>query len=162
MFVYAHHPDHRRVGCRGSAHPILQVGGGVGSSIPRGCPCDEGGAIAGWTRPYPGTVRKGDLRMTASTEQCPRSYRVRTYGCQMNVHDSERLAGLLESAGYVPAEPDATPDVVVLNTCAVRENADNRLYGNLGQLRPIKRDHPGRSEERRVGKECRARWTRSH
>ncbi|MGB8994423.1 MAG: tRNA (N6-isopentenyl adenosine(37)-C2)-methylthiotransferase MiaB [Pseudonocardiaceae bacterium] len=81
--------------------------------------------------------------MTASTEQCPRSYRVRTYGCQMNVHDSERLAGLLESAGYVPAGQDATPDVVVLNTCAVRENADNRLYGNLGQLRPIKSAHPG-------------------
>jgi tRNA-2-methylthio-N6-dimethylallyladenosine synthase len=81
--------------------------------------------------------------MTASTEQRPRSYRVRTYGCQMNVHDSERLAGLLESAGYVPAAQDATPDVVVLNTCAVRENADNRLYGNLGQLRPIKRAHPG-------------------
>ncbi|MBV8994986.1 MAG: tRNA (N6-isopentenyl adenosine(37)-C2)-methylthiotransferase MiaB [Pseudonocardiales bacterium] len=81
--------------------------------------------------------------MTASTEQRPRSYRVRTFGCQMNVHDSERLAGLLEAAGYVPAEQDATPDVVVLNTCAVRENADNRLYGNLGQLRPIKHDHPG-------------------
>ncbi|HJT03119.1 MAG TPA: tRNA (N6-isopentenyl adenosine(37)-C2)-methylthiotransferase MiaB [Pseudonocardiaceae bacterium] len=72
-----------------------------------------------------------------------RTYDIRTYGCQMNVHDSERLAGLLEAAGYVPAEQDATPDVVVLNTCAVRENADNRLYGNLGQLRPIKRDHPG-------------------
>jgi tRNA-2-methylthio-N6-dimethylallyladenosine synthase len=81
--------------------------------------------------------------MTASTEQRPRSYRVRTFGCQMNVHDSERLAGLLEAAGYVPAKLDATPDVVVLNTCAVRENADNRLYGNLGQLRPVKRDHPG-------------------
>ncbi|MGB6225096.1 MAG: tRNA (N6-isopentenyl adenosine(37)-C2)-methylthiotransferase MiaB [Pseudonocardiaceae bacterium] len=81
--------------------------------------------------------------MTVSTGQRPRSYRVRTYGCQMNVHDSERLAGLLESAGYVPAGHDATPDVVVLNTCAVRENADNRLYGNLGQLRPIKREHPG-------------------
>ncbi|MDQ4020885.1 MAG: tRNA (N6-isopentenyl adenosine(37)-C2)-methylthiotransferase MiaB [Actinomycetota bacterium] len=81
--------------------------------------------------------------MTASTEQRPRSYRVRTYGCQMNVHDSERLAGLLEAAGYVLAEPDDTPDVVVLNTCAVRENADNRLYGNLGQLRPVKREHPG-------------------
>jgi tRNA-2-methylthio-N6-dimethylallyladenosine synthase len=81
--------------------------------------------------------------MTASTEQRPRSYRVRTFGCQMNVHDSERLAGLLEAAGYVPAGQDATPDVVVLNTCAVRENADNRLYGNLGQLRPIKHDHPG-------------------
>jgi tRNA-2-methylthio-N6-dimethylallyladenosine synthase len=81
--------------------------------------------------------------MTASVEQCPRSYRVRTFGCQMNVHDSERLAGLLEAAGYVPAAQNATPDVVVLNTCAVRENADNRLYGNLGQLRPIKRAHPG-------------------
>jgi tRNA-2-methylthio-N6-dimethylallyladenosine synthase len=81
--------------------------------------------------------------MTASTEQRQRSYRVRTYGCQMNVHDSERLAGLLEAAGYVPAGPDDTPDVVVLNTCAVRENADNRLYGNLGQLRPVKREHPG-------------------
>ena len=73
----------------------------------------------------------------------PRSYRVRTYGCQMNVHDSERLAGLLEAAGYVPAGQDDTPDVIVFNTCAVRENADNRLYGNLGQLRPVKRDHPG-------------------
>ena len=81
--------------------------------------------------------------MTASTEQRPRSYRVRTFGCQMNVHDSERLAGLLEAAGYVSAGLDTTPDVVVLNTCAVRQNADNRLYGNLGQLRPIKQDHPG-------------------
>src|SRR5919107_1924721 len=81
--------------------------------------------------------------MTASTEQRPRSYRVRTYGCQMNVHESERLAVLLEAAGYVLAGPDDTPDVVVLNTCAVRENADNRLYGNLGQLRPVKRAHPG-------------------
>ncbi|MGH3942857.1 MAG: tRNA (N6-isopentenyl adenosine(37)-C2)-methylthiotransferase MiaB [Pseudonocardiaceae bacterium] len=80
---------------------------------------------------------------TVSTERRPRSYRVRTYGCQMNVHDSERLAGLLEASGYIPAGPDETPDVVVLNTCAVRENADNRLYGNLGQLRPVKREHPG-------------------
>ncbi|MGH3794435.1 MAG: tRNA (N6-isopentenyl adenosine(37)-C2)-methylthiotransferase MiaB [Pseudonocardiaceae bacterium] len=78
-----------------------------------------------------------------STEQRHRSYRVRTYGCQMNVHDSERLAGLLETAGYIPAGPDETPDVVVFNTCAVRENADNRLYGNLGQLRPVKQKHPG-------------------
>jgi tRNA-2-methylthio-N6-dimethylallyladenosine synthase len=81
--------------------------------------------------------------MTTSIQQRPRSYRVRTYGCQMNMHDSERLAGLLEAAGYVPAGPDNTPDVIVLNTCAVRENADNRLYGNLGQLRPIKHAHPG-------------------
>lgn len=73
----------------------------------------------------------------------PRTYQVRTYGCQMNVHDSERLAGLLEESGYRPAEDGTTPDVVVFNTCAVRENADNRLYGNLGHLAPMKAAHPG-------------------
>ena len=72
-----------------------------------------------------------------------RTYRVRTYGCQMNVHDSERLSGLLEAAGYAAAPEGADADVVVLNTCAVRENADNRLYGNLGHLRPVKDAHPG-------------------
>jgi len=61
----------------------------------------------------------------------------------MNVHDSERLAGLLEDAGYAPAGDDDTPDVLVLNTCAVRENADNKLYGNLGHLRPAKQAKPG-------------------
>ncbi|HEU5035200.1 MAG TPA: tRNA (N6-isopentenyl adenosine(37)-C2)-methylthiotransferase MiaB [Mycobacteriales bacterium] len=73
----------------------------------------------------------------------PRTYEVRTYGCQMNVHDSERLAGLLEAAGYRRAAEGSTPDVVVFNTCAVRENADNRLYGNLGHLLPVKKAHPG-------------------
>ncbi|HKA67696.1 MAG TPA: tRNA (N6-isopentenyl adenosine(37)-C2)-methylthiotransferase MiaB [Actinomycetes bacterium] len=71
-----------------------------------------------------------------------RTYQVRTYGCQMNVHDSERLSGLLESAGYVRASEGEVPSVVVFNTCAVRENADNRLYGNLGHLAPVKADHP--------------------
>jgi len=72
-----------------------------------------------------------------------RTYEVRTYGCQMNVHDSERLSGLLEGAGYVRVAGGQTPDVFALNTCAVRENADNRLYGNLGHLRPVKDAHPG-------------------
>ena len=78
----------------------------------------------------------------------PRTYDVRTHGCQMNVHDSERLAGLLETAGYVDlaslpaADRPAVADVVVFNTCAVRENADNKLYGNLGQLRPAKVANP--------------------
>ncbi|MER7281395.1 tRNA (N6-isopentenyl adenosine(37)-C2)-methylthiotransferase MiaB [Dactylosporangium sp. NPDC000244] len=72
-----------------------------------------------------------------------RTFRVITYGCQMNAHDSERISGLLEEAGYVPAAGDGEPDVVVFNTCAVRENADNRLYGNLGHLRPTKLAHPG-------------------
>jgi len=77
------------------------------------------------------------------TEISARTYEVRTYGCQMNVHDSERLSGLLDAAGYVPAPAGETPDVLVLNTCAVRENADNRLYGNLGHLRPVKAARPG-------------------
>ncbi|MBM9469215.1 tRNA (N6-isopentenyl adenosine(37)-C2)-methylthiotransferase MiaB [Nakamurella leprariae] len=83
---------------------------------------------------------------SASPQEAPRTYQVRTYGCQMNVHDSERLSGLLEQAGLVPAAADAAPgaaDVVVLNTCAVRENADNKLYGNLGHLAPLKVTRPG-------------------
>ena len=72
-----------------------------------------------------------------------RTYQIRTHGCQMNVHDSERLAGLLEEAGYARATVDDAADVVVFNTCAVRENADNRLYGNLGQLYPVKKSRPG-------------------
>ena len=72
-----------------------------------------------------------------------RSFEIRTYGCQMNMHDSERLAGLLESAGYHRAVAGTDPDVVVFNTCAVRENADNRLYGNLGHLLPVKNSRPG-------------------
>jgi tRNA-2-methylthio-N6-dimethylallyladenosine synthase len=82
-------------------------------------------------RPYPGRVGEG------------RTYEIRTYGCQMNVHDSERVAGLLEDAGYVKAAEGSTPDLVVFNTCAVRENAADRLYGNLGHLLPAKKAHQG-------------------
>ena len=73
-----------------------------------------------------------------SSSRAGRSYQVRTYGCQMNVHDSERLAGLLEAAGYRRAPDGADADVVVFNTCAVRENADNKLYGNISHLAPRK------------------------
>ncbi|MFD6135871.1 tRNA (N6-isopentenyl adenosine(37)-C2)-methylthiotransferase MiaB [Isoptericola sp. NPDC060257] len=76
-----------------------------------------------------------------------RTYLVRTLGCQMNVHDSEHMAGMLEQAGYARAtaedEAASRADVVVINTCAVRENAATRLYGNLGQLAGIKSDRPG-------------------
>lgn len=83
-----------------------------------------------------------------TTQTSSKTYDVRTHGCQMNVHDSERLAGLLETAGYVDllsvpeGERPEVADVVVFNTCAVRENADNKLYGNLGQLRPAKTRNP--------------------
>jgi len=79
----------------------------------------------------------------ATTGPDARRYEVRTFGCQMNVHDSERLSGLLEAAGYVRAADGEAPDVVVFNTCAVRENADNKLYGNLGHLAPVKAARPG-------------------
>ncbi len=80
---------------------------------------------------------------SALTPSAERTYQVRTYGCQMNVHDSERLSGLLEEAGYTRAADDAAPDLVVFNTCAVRENADNKLYGNLGHLAPVKAARAG-------------------
>src|SRR4051794_3886177 len=73
----------------------------------------------------------------------PRSYFVRTFGCQMNEHDSERIKGLLEADGLVAATSEREADVVVLNTCTIRENADNKLYGNLGHLKALKDARPG-------------------
>ncbi|NDR52876.1 tRNA (N6-isopentenyl adenosine(37)-C2)-methylthiotransferase MiaB [Actinomyces sp. 565] len=92
---------------------------------------------------------------TPVRELLPRTYHVRTLGCQMNVHDSEHMAGLLEQAGYRRAEDvpevaarataagDGGADVVIINTCSVRENAATRLFGNLGQLAAVKRERPG-------------------
>ena len=81
------------------------------------------------------------MTTTARVRRGP--HQVRTHGCQMNVHDSERLSGLPEEAGYAKAADGTSPDVVVFNTCAVRENADNRLYGSLGSLSPTKKATPG-------------------
>ncbi|MDQ0645262.1 tRNA (N6-isopentenyl adenosine(37)-C2)-methylthiotransferase MiaB [Microbacterium murale] len=72
-----------------------------------------------------------------------RTYEVRTFGCQMNVHDSERLSGSLESAGYVRADAAEEADVVIINTCAVRDNAAGKLYGTLGHLASVKRRKDG-------------------
>ncbi len=71
-----------------------------------------------------------------------RTYFLRTFGCQMNEHDSERIAGLLEADGLAPVSSAAAADVVVLNTCCIRENADNKLYGNLGHLKQLKAERP--------------------
>ncbi len=72
----------------------------------------------------------------------PKSFVIRTFGCQMNEHDSERLAGLLVADGLVPATNDADADVIVLNTCTIRENADLKLYSALGQLKALKEERP--------------------
>lgn len=90
---------------------------------------------------YPVCVQEM-VNMNNVYNEVPRSYEVRTFGCQMNVHDSERLCGLLEAAGYIPAADNTEADLVVFNTCAVRENANQRLYGTLGHLRPKKRANP--------------------
>ena len=73
----------------------------------------------------------------------PRRYFIRTFGCQMNEHDSERLAGLLVADGMEPAAAMEDADVVVLNTCCIRENADQRLYGTLGRLKELVDAKPG-------------------
>ena len=71
-----------------------------------------------------------------------RTYLIRTFGCQMNEHDSERIGGLLMADGMTPTDDPAEARVIVFNTCAIRENADNKLYGNLGHLKPLKDRNP--------------------
>src|SRR3954468_24692187 len=66
-----------------------------------------------------------------------KKYRIETFGCQMNFHDSERMAGLLDQAGYEPTTEDVDADVIVINTCSVREHAEEKLYTRLGELRVL-------------------------
>jgi tRNA-2-methylthio-N6-dimethylallyladenosine synthase len=75
--------------------------------------------------------------------QAPGTYYIRTFGCQMNEHDSERMAGLLEAEGYREVASPEDAGVVVFNTCCIRENADTKLYGNLGHMKALKDRHPG-------------------
>ncbi|NNC40046.1 MAG: tRNA (N6-isopentenyl adenosine(37)-C2)-methylthiotransferase MiaB [Acidimicrobiia bacterium] len=73
-----------------------------------------------------------------------KTYFLRTFGCQMNEHDSERIAGLFEADGMSPVADYESADVVFVNTCTIRENADNRLYGHLGHLKQLKDEMPGK------------------
>ncbi|MDO8120945.1 tRNA (N6-isopentenyl adenosine(37)-C2)-methylthiotransferase MiaB [Isoptericola sp. b490] len=112
-------------------------------------PDGDGSFISAASTTPSGTSTSGTAADAPSAQPGPdrRTYLVRTLGCQMNVHDSEHMAGLLEAAGLVAADAEDAAawaaDVVVLNTCAVRENASTRLYGNLGQLAALKADRPG-------------------
>lgn len=87
-------------------------------------------------------MRGIDCAIVVEENMKNKTYEVRTFGCQMNVHDSERLSGLLEEAGYSPVPENGEPDLIVFNTCAVRDNADQRLYGTLGNLRSVKEQRP--------------------
>ncbi len=74
----------------------------------------------------------------------PRTFAIRTFGCQMNAHDSDKVANLLLHAGYEPSAQDAAADLLVINTCSIREKAEHRLYSDLGRLREWKAQRPGR------------------
>jgi tRNA-2-methylthio-N6-dimethylallyladenosine synthase len=84
-------------------------------------------------------LRKGAVR----PESEARKYLVRTFGCQMNEHDSERIAALLRAEGMERTDDVEEADVVVLNTCCIRQNADDRLYGTLGHLKSLRQRRPG-------------------
>jgi tRNA-2-methylthio-N6-dimethylallyladenosine synthase len=71
-----------------------------------------------------------------------RYYHIATYGCQMNEHDTETMKGIFESMGYIWVENREKADVILLNTCAVRENAEDKVFGELGHLKHLKRDNP--------------------
>ena len=71
-------------------------------------------------------------------------YHVTTFGCQMNEHDSERMKGMLESLGYSEADERQGADLILFNTCSIREKADNRLVGHLGEAKRLKGEHPER------------------
>lgn len=94
------------------------------------------------TGPRLGSLQRVTTQETADLSRNGKTYLVKTYGCQMNEHDSERIAGLLEADGMVPVTEESEADVIVLNTCCIRENADNKLYGALGHLKTLKDQRP--------------------
>lgn len=71
-----------------------------------------------------------------------KKYQLMTYGCQMNVHDSEHIAGLLESMGYDATSNEEEADVIIYNTCAIRENAEDKVFGDIGRLKRLKMENP--------------------
>ena len=88
-------------------------------------------------RSYAANSEKLSGLITERYERAPRVY-VRTYGCQQNVNDSERIKGILVAAGFVVADAETDADMIVFNTCAVREHAEDRVFGNVGALKPLK------------------------
>ena len=112
-------------------------------------PAGPGESAAGRRRKRKAKVGLGRKRKGGRTQQMARKYLIETYGCQMNVHDSERMAGLLEAAGFEPTDADDDADLVVINTCSVREKAEEKLYARLGDLKGLQhRDRP-RADGRR-------------
>ena len=80
--------------------------------------------------------------MSIKNTEKQKNYLIRTYGCQMNEHDSEKLAGMLSNMGYLECDTKEDADLIIYNTCCVRENAELKVYGNLGQLKALKKKNP--------------------
>ena len=78
-----------------------------------------------------------------------KTFHVTTFGCQMNEHDSERMKGMLESLGYREAQARADADLILFNTCSIREKADNRFVAHLGEAKGLKAARPGADGRRR-------------
>ena len=74
-------------------------------------------------------------------------YHIVTYGCQMNVHESEKIAGILQKMGYTYTDKRKDADVIVFNTCAIREGAEDRAFGNIGALKQQKKENPNKLNE---------------
>lgn len=107
------------------------------------------GITFGTHRPNP--VERIRFDAAALTEGCqvgrkpsgePYRFVIKTYGCQMNEHDTEMMAGLLCAMGYEPASADEDADLILFNTCAVRENAEDKVFGEIGRIRPLKYRNP--------------------
>ena len=71
-----------------------------------------------------------------------KNYHIVTYGCQMNVHESEKIAGILRRMGYEECKIKEEADIIVFNTCCIRENAENHAFGNIGALKKMKKQNP--------------------
>src|SRR5699024_3015071 len=71
-----------------------------------------------------------------------KKFLIRTYGCQMNEHDTEVMAGILTEMGYEATNDTNEADIILLNTCAIRENAENKVFGEIGHLKPLKLEKP--------------------
>src|SRR6185369_3318013 len=92
------------------------------------------GCVGSWRK------AKGESESPRIAEEMAKKYLIETFGCQMNFHDSERMAGLLDQAGYEPTTETIDADVVVINTCSVREHAEEKLYTRLGELRVLEQE----------------------
>ena len=80
--------------------------------------------------------------MTLENNMDKKLFCISTYGCQMNEEDSEKLSGMLKSQGYERTENKEEASIIIFNTCCVRENAENKVFGNLGQLKQLKKKNP--------------------